>query len=149
MDSFQVTITVLSSVLTGLLTLVCTKGVDAYLKVRKDHREAVAEKTTAALTEQHHQEDRVETKQEEQIADLKEQVKTLQADLKAVQHDHVECVKAQAELRGDNKAMASHIELLQSEVESLRKWRHDLSTPLQIEVLKKAIASMPQSPEPG
>jgi predicted RNase H-like nuclease (RuvC/YqgF family) len=171
MNTFATWITVISTILGSLITFIATKGVDAYLRVRKDQRDADSERRTAALAEQHHQEDRVETKQEEQISDLKTQVATLitdlkvvqkenaaqaaafMADQKAMQKEHTECVRQFAAVEAKYELLSKQYEAAIKEIDSLRQWRHEVANTLHTEVLKKAVSEVgahtPLSPESG
>lgn len=142
MDSFSITVTVLVGAICSVLGVLFTKGIDAYLKYSKDRREAESERRTAAIAEQHHQEDRVETQQERQIADLKETVKVLTTEMKSWQAEHLECVQNWATLKGQYEVLFKQYELQSKEIESLREWRHQVANTLHNEALKNMIGKI-------
>ncbi len=115
-------ITAVCSAVTGLLTFLATKGVDAYLRIREDRRKEKQDTIDTDRKEQHRQEDRVE---------MKEEIKILKADIKAIQADHVECIKQWSELSGEYKMLIKLYEGATRDIEYLREWKHKNDTPVQ------------------
>lgn len=116
-----------------------TKVVDAWLRVRK-----------ASMEERQYEDKRTDGGYKLVIAELKARVSTLEAametmqkahhlELESLRKEHVECLKKQAELASDNQHNAKDIDLLRGEIESLRKWRHDVANAEHLASLAKEV----------
>lgn len=82
------------------------------------------------------------------VTELTARVQSLANDLKAVQHDHVQCIEKQARLEGRDEQRAKELDLLREEVKELRKWRHDVANQTAI-VSNKAEADKLEAANAG
>ena len=92
-------VTVVCSALTGVVAVLCTKGVDAYIKWRKTNHEIEADIC-------HSDDERADIwaklvieRQQKDIEGLKADVQLLVGKIETLQRDHMNCEKQQAELR--------------------------------------------------
>lgn len=120
-----------------LLTLLCTKGVDALLKLRKartdeimeekkyeDSQEAVAfQQATAAY-------DKLRQALEARVATLETSLTAVNDELKTSRKEHVGCLLEQERLRGELKALRVHVE---------RLWTHDQANKDQVAALAEGL----------
>lgn len=99
------TLTVLCSALTGLLTLLATKGIDAYVKWRKTNNEIEA----AACQSEDERADTwaklVIERQQKDIESLRVDVRTLVSEMNQLRAEHLQCELTQAELRAELAAL--------------------------------------------
>ena len=100
-----------------VLSVLCTKGIDALLKLRK-----------SKLEERQYEDGQAKAAQDALVAELKEQVKELKADmsgmlseLKDVRTAHTKCEVQQAELRGELNVMKEKVARLESHDEANRQ----------------------------
>lgn len=120
-----------------LLTLACTKGVDALLRMRKakadeimdgkkyeDNQAVVAfQQATAAY-------DKLLAAFEARVETLEEALKAVNGELREARKEHINCVREQERLRGELKALQVHVD---------RLWKHDQANQANVAVLEKAV----------
>lgn len=99
---------ILSAAITGLLTFVTTKGVDAWLKVREDSRKDIA-----------YEDKKMEEANRVLITRLEAQVANIETELKSVRSEHMDCVRNHAKLEGQLSAMASELDHLRQLVKTV------------------------------
>lgn len=111
---------VVTSAATALLTLAFTKGIDAYVKYRKDTREDRQQVRQGEL-----QEESVALEVYRKVHEqLTQRVTTLEQQILAMQKDHLECIRDKEQLRGE-------LNVVKKDLESLK--RHEERTQQQIE----------------
>ena len=98
---------ILSAAITGLLTFITTKGVDAVLKVREDSRKDIA-----------YEDKKMEEANRVLIKRLEGQVANIETELKSVRAEHMECIRNHAKLEGQLAAMSSELDHLRTLVKT-------------------------------
>lgn len=125
-----------------LLTLACTKGVDALLKMRKAKQEESMEdkkyedgQEALAFQEARAAYDRLLKEVEARVIALETALTNVSAELKETRKEHVACQVEQERLRGE-------IRVLQVQVDRLKD--HDVRTQQQIEQSTKDLQTVQQ-----
>ncbi len=130
-----------------LLTLFCTKLVDALLRIRKakqdqlmdekkyeDSQESVAfQQATVAY-------EKLLKNFEARVNTLELALKEMNEELKDVRKEHVACMVEGERLRGDLKALQVHVD---------RLWNHDQANKEHVAVLESAIKPVLESAKQG
>lgn len=131
----------------AILGVLCTKGVDALLKLRKakqeelmeekkyeDSQEAVAfQQATAAY-------DKLLANFEARVNTLELALKEVGEELKQSRKEHVACQVEQERLRGELKALQVHVD---------RLWSHDKANKEHVASLETAIKQVESGGKPG
>lgn len=124
--------------LSSLVTLFATKGVDAWLRVRK-----------SGLEERKYEDGRAVEGYQTTISELKARVTHLEtllemqekkytSEIEALRREHIDCVKLQTALSVQNEHQAKEMRRLDDEIQSLREWRHSIANAAQVKVIEGA-----------
>lgn len=103
----------------GVIGVLCTKGIDALLKVRAAKHTEIQYADKKVVTGYEFVIASLKDQNDKLEAERKQQINQLNADLILVRGEHIDCVKVQEGLRVQNLAQQQDIESLQSEVKKL------------------------------
>lgn len=125
-----------TAIVTAPLTIALTKGVDAWLKIRKGKQD---EKQSEFNQE--------ETTFQTVIKLFGDRIKTLEDALTRVQERELECVKQQGILSGKIDQLEKDLaQPIQEEVRRL--WRHDANNKANVEVVKQKVKELEEKTKP-
>jgi hypothetical protein len=137
----------ISTPITALLTLVLTKGVDAWIKARKQHMEEHSQHAKHAMESRQYDDQQDITAREILTQQLTSDLREVRAELSAVKGDHLECVRKTGILEGKcealeivNRANEERLRKMDAEIEKLREWRHDVANKAQVVMNETALA---------
>lgn len=114
-DDLAKPITAIGIAVGSVITLLLTKGVDAVIKIKNSNRE-----------------DRQQVDQQQisgymlAIEQQNNRIATLEKTINTLASDHQKCLERSTALEAENSSLAKHVELLQTEVDGLREWRHSV-----------------------
>lgn len=121
----------------GLIGVLCTKGVDAYLRIRKAKAdEDMAEKTydasqeAAAFQQATAAYEKLISAFEARITALETALSAVGQELQVTRKQHLEAVIEQERLRGELKALQVHVD---------RLWSHDSANKQNVDGLKAKV----------
>lgn len=100
----------IAAIISSVLTLLCTKGVDAYVRWRGTHQQ-----------DEQYRDQRVEKGYEFVISQLKERTSNLEIVLVATQKEHLDCIRVQAGLKAQNEAMERNMGRVTEENREMKK----------------------------
>lgn len=115
---------------TALLTVLCTKGVDGWVKMRKTKTAEIMEDRKYSDGEAAKAYDKLIGQFEARIDALEKEQKLLIIELKESRAEHVKCMVEHAALRGKFEALQVHVD---------RLWKHDEANKENVKKLKEEV----------